>query len=123
MRKLTALALIAVPLLVVAGSADAKNPDRCRVSKGGTSLERTRTVLVYQRDDSVIACLRPDGRRYYLGQDDGIYNTLSIDKVGRSTVTWSESYTPECKADCPPNVTGSTSTHTINLRTGKVTDA
>ena len=122
MRKLIALALTAVPLLLVTGAADAKNPDRCRVAKDGTALERTRTVLVYQRDDSVIACLRPDGRRYTLGQDDGIYNTLSVDKVGRTTVTWTESYTPECKADCPPNVTGSTTTHRIDLRTGKVTD-
>ena len=43
--------------------------------------------------------------------------------MGRSTVTWTESYTPECKADCPPNVTGSTAKDTIDLRTGKVTDA
>jgi hypothetical protein len=28
---------------------------------------------------------------------------------------------PECKADCPPDVHGSTATHTINLRTGAMT--
>jgi hypothetical protein len=36
-------------------------------------------------------------------------------------VTWTESYSPECKADCPPNVTGTTTTHTIDLRTGETT--
>ena len=90
--------------------------------QGGVARKHTRTVLVYQRDDTVIACLRPNGRHYELGVDDGLYNTLSVDEVGRTTVTWTESYTPECKADCPPNVTGSTTTHTIDLRTGKITD-
>src|SRR3954453_17822994 len=123
MRKLAPALIAALAVALLPAAAAEAKKDRCRVARGGTALERTRTVLVYQRDDSVIACLRPDGRRYELGQDDGIYNTLSVDKVGRSTVTWTESYTPECKADCPPDVTGSTTSHRIDLRTGEVTDA
>jgi hypothetical protein len=45
-----------------------------------------------------------------------------VDAVRGTTVTWTESYTPECKADCPPGVNGSTTTQTIDLRTGKVTE-
>ena len=122
MRKLAALTLTVVPLLLLAGPAQASK-DRCRVAKGGVALKRTQTVLVAQNEDRVVACLRPNGKRYHLGDDDGLYNTISIDAVGRSTVTWTESYTPECKADCPPNVTGSTTKHTIDLRTGTITDA
>jgi hypothetical protein len=96
MRNLAALALTVVPL-------------------------HTRRVLVYQREDQVNACLRPSGRRYNLGTDDGLYNTVTIDGIRGVTVTWTESYTPECKADCPPDVHGSTATHTINLRTGAMT--
>ena len=121
MRKLTALALAVVPLLLVAGPAQASK-DRCRVPRGGSALKHTSTVLVTQNGDRVSACLRPNGKRWFLADDDGLYNTVSIDAVGRSTVTWTESYTPECKADCPPGVTGSTTRHTINLRTGRVTD-
>jgi hypothetical protein len=122
MRTLAALALVAVPLLVLAGPASARK-DRCRVASGGVALERTRTVLVAHHEERVAACLRPNGRRYYLGDDDGLYHTVTIEAVGRSTVTWTASYTPECKADCPPGVTGSTSTHTIDLLSGRVTDA
>jgi len=121
MRKVTALALIVVPLLLVAGPAQARK-DRCRVTKGGTALKRTSTVLVAQNGDRVSACLRPNGRHWYLADDDGLYNTVTIDAVGRSTVTWTEHYIPECKADCPPGVNGSTTQHTINLRTGRVSD-
>jgi len=122
MRKLAVLALTVVPLLLVAGPAQASK-DRCRVAKGGTALKRTSTVLVAQNGDRVSACLRPNGRRWYLADDDGLYNTVTIDAVGRSTVTWTESYVPECKANCPPGVNGSTTQHTIDLRTGTVTDA
>jgi hypothetical protein len=121
-RKLTALALSVVPLLLVAGPAQASK-NRCRVAKGGTALKRTRTVLVAQNGDRVSACLRPNGRRWYLADDVGLYNPVTIDAVGRSTVTWTESYVPECKAACPPGVDGSTTQHTIDLRTGTVTDA
>jgi hypothetical protein len=76
MRNLAALALTVVPLLVHTAPADARKP-RCRVAKGGTALERTRRVLVYQREDQVNACVRPNGRRYNLGTDDGLYNTPS----------------------------------------------
>jgi hypothetical protein len=120
MRNLAALAPTVVPLLVLTAPADARKP-RCRVAKGGTALEHTRRVLVYQREDQVNACLRPSGRRYNLGTDDGLYNTVTIDAIRGVTVTWTASYTPECKADCPPDVHGSTATHTINLRTGAMT--
>src|SRR4051812_8545588 len=122
MRKLAPALIAALAVALLPAAAAEAKKDRCRVARGGAVVERTRTVLVYQRGDSIIACLRPNGRRYELGIDDGIYNTLSVDKVGRRTVTWTESYTPECKADCPPNVTGSTTTHRIDLRTGEVTD-
>jgi hypothetical protein len=76
MRNLAALSLTVVPLLVHTAPADARKP-RCRVAKGGIALERTRRVLVYQREDQVNACVRPSGRRSNLGTDDGLYNTPS----------------------------------------------
>ena len=53
------------------------------MAKGGTALKRTSTVLVAQNGDRVSACLRPNGRRWYLADDDGLYNTVTIDAVGR----------------------------------------
>src|SRR6266498_544128 len=120
MRKITALALTVVPLLLLTASADAKKP-RCRIPKGGVERAHTKRVLVFQRDDEVQACLRPNGRRYQLSSDDGIYNTVTVDAISGTFVTWTETYTPECKADCPPGVTGHTTTFTINLRTGHIT--
>jgi len=119
MRNLAALALTVVPLLVLTAPADARK-SRCRVASDGAALEHTRRVLVYQREDQVNACLRPSGRRYNLGTDDGLYNAVTIDAIRGVTVTWTESSTPECKADCPPDVHGSTATHTLNLRTGAI---
>jgi hypothetical protein len=121
MRKLTALALTVVPLLLVAGPAQASK-NRCRVARDGATVKRTRTVLVAQNEDRVSACLRPNGKRWYLGRDDGLYHTVTIDAIGRSSVTWTDDYVPECKADCPSGVTGSLTKHAINLRTGLVTD-
>jgi len=124
MRKRAAVALLLVPLLLASLPAEgAARKDRCRVVADGFALARTRTVLVAQRADTVYACRRPDGRRYVLGEDDGLYHTLSIDVVGRRTVTYTESYTPECKADCPPGTTGSTTASRIDLRTGRITPA
>jgi hypothetical protein len=120
MRKFGTVALSLVALTAFTTAADAKKPN-CRVPRGGVALKHTSRVLVYNHDDRVIACLRPNGKRYYLADDDGIYNTVSIDSIKGATVTWTESYSPECKADCPPNVTGSTTTHTIDLRTGETT--
>jgi hypothetical protein len=120
MRKLILLALAVVPVLVLSAPAAAQKP-RCRAAAASRIIERTHRVLVYKRDDSVIACQRPNGRRWFLGTDDGLYNLVTIDAVTNRTVTYTVDYTPECKADCPPGVSGGHSTHRIDLRTGKQT--
>jgi hypothetical protein len=121
MRRLLPLfILLALVALLPAGAAGAKTP-KCRAGKGDIVVKRTVRVLVYERDNSVVACVRPDGRHYALGQDDGEYRTITIDAISGTTVTWTASYIPECKADCPPGVTGFTHQHKINLRTGRRT--
>jgi hypothetical protein len=122
MRKLAPLLLAVVAVAALPAAGDAKSaPHRCRVAKDGHAVKTTRRVLVYQNGDNVIACLRPDGRRYVLGQDDGLYNGVTVDAIAGTKVTYTTTYVPECKADCPPDVTGGSTTHTIDVRTGQET--
>jgi hypothetical protein len=117
-RTLAAVALALIPLVLLSATADARKP-HCRVAHDGTTLRHTARVLVYQHEDTVVACLRPNGRRYALGTDDGVYNLITVRAIQGSSVTWTATFIPECKADCPPDVTGSTTKYTIDLRTGR----
>jgi hypothetical protein len=122
MRKtgILALSLVALTALAATTAGATVQKPRCRVATGGHEIRHTSRVLVYANGDRVIGCLKPNGKRHYFAEDDGIYRTVTIDAIHGTYVTWTESYSPECKADCPPGVTGSTNTFVINLKTGKI---
>ena len=119
------LALL-VAMLAVAGIPDAASAKRraCQ-PKGATTVVKTRSARVYERNGSVYGCLVSTGRSRVLDEDDDLYNSVYPVRLAGRFVAWGFSHTPECKADCPPGTTGSGYLGLIDLRSGRrrTTDA
>jgi hypothetical protein len=88
-----------------ADSAAAKRP-ACK-PKGSRTLAQSRFARVFQKDGSVLACVRATGKRVLLSEpDDGdFYTEEYFGKVALAGafVAWtSETLDLSCKAACPP---------------------
>lgn len=118
-----ALRLIACVLglvLVGASGADAaaRQRDRCNRAERRT-VALTPLLRVYDADGFYSACLRATGQATELFENDGIYSSGVVRAVAGRFVAYEASHTPECKADCPPGVSGSTLTEVVDARTGR----
>lgn len=115
-------ALLLVAMLAIAGApAEASTAGKRRACrpKGSTTVLKTHSARVYERNDSVYGCLVSTGRSRVLDEDDGLYNSVSPVRLAGRFVAWGFNHTPECKADCPPGTTGTSYVGVMDLRSGR----
>ncbi|ADB51422.1 hypothetical protein [Conexibacter woesei] len=119
---LAAAAVVLAASLAAAPTALAARPraPRCP-ARGATVVTQTRAAVVFvdARTGAYRGCLRPHGRARRLATPDEIYSTVGAVTLAGRWVAFSFSHTPECKADCPPGVTGSGYVALVNLRDGR----
>jgi hypothetical protein len=108
-------------VLVLAATADAhsatRQRDKCNREQRRT-VALTAQIRVYERFDAYHACVRATGKATMLFESDGIYNSGVVRAVAGRFVAYEASHVPECKADCPPGVTGSDVTEVADARNG-----
>lgn len=113
-------AALAVAVAPSAALAARPRAPRCP-ARGAVVVEQTRTAAVYvdPRSGAYRGCLRPHGRARRLATPDEIYSTVGGVTLAGRWVAFAYSHTPECKADCPPDVTGSGYVALVNLGDGR----
>ncbi|MEZ5121961.1 MAG: hypothetical protein R2736_10365 [Solirubrobacterales bacterium] len=108
------LALAAVP------AASAKRAPRCP-PHGAQVVQKTVRAAVFVRASTgaYVGCLRPRGSARRLATPDDIYSSVDAVALAGRFAAYVFSETPACKADCPPDVTGSGRVGVVDLRTGR----
>src|SRR4051794_31353530 len=107
-RFAPALAAVALAGLVAGvPSAGAKRAPRCP-PKGAPVVQKTARAAVFIRESTgaYLGCLRPRGKTRRLATPDDIYSSVDAVAIAGRFAAYVFSETPACKADCPPEVTG-----------------
>lgn len=98
-------AAIAVALLVL-GAPGAAWAGNCSKPPGRV-VHANRVLTVWLGESgSAHVCLRATGRSRLLFFNDDLYHSGRLRYVAGGFVAYTSAYSPECKADCPPGVTG-----------------
>ena len=122
MRRLAPAVAGLVLAVLVAGvpAAGAKRAPRCP-PKGASIVKKTARAVVFVRESTgaYVGCLRPRGKARRLATPDDIYSSVDAVALAGPFAAYVFSATPACKADCPPEVTGTGSVEVVDLRTGR----
>jgi hypothetical protein len=113
----------ALLVLVAAAPAAARPRDRCNLP-GYRTVALTAQIRVFQSDDDgfYYGCLRRTGRQTELWEQDDLYISGEVRAVAGRFVAYHVWETPACKADCPPDVHGTSITSVTDVRTGRTRD-
>jgi hypothetical protein len=114
-------AALAACLVFAVSSADASyvHHDKCHATKDRT-VALTKLIRVNVEDYGIYySCIRRTGKRTSLFESDDLYTNGIVLKAAGVFVATEVSYSPECKADCPPDVHGSDIVSVTDARTGK----
>jgi hypothetical protein len=115
-------ALCALALLTVCAPASGayRHRDRCNLPDVRT-VALTAQLRVFQDGGFgyYYGCERRTGRRTLLWEQDDLYVAGEVMAVAGPFVAYRFSTTPGCKADCPPDVHGSSLTAVTDVRTGR----
>jgi hypothetical protein len=120
MRRLSIALAAAAVLVAAAPAAEAKRAPRCP-PHGAPVVQKSARAVVFIRESTgaYVACLRPRGVRRRLATPDDIYSSVDAVALAGRFAAYVFSEIPACKADCPPDVTGSGSVEVVDLRTGR----
>lgn len=111
-------------LLVLAAAlptgAAARQRDRChRADERTVALNHQLRVLVDRDSGYYLSCVRRTGHRTLLWEQDDIYVNGGLRAVAGRFVAYSVDSSPGCKADCPPDVRGSSDTWVTDAVSGR----
>jgi hypothetical protein len=125
MTKLAAAFAAVILVAVLPAAAPAKSKRAPCNPRGSKTVAKTSAIRVYttRATGAYVACALRGGQRRTMDEPDGVYSNVGVVAVAGRFVAWTFSHVPECKADCPPGVTGSSNVNVMDVRSGRAQSA